>query len=138
MTNGSKKYAAEGFTYLEMLLSLMTAALIMAVMPNVMTLFQTLTLHEDHYDTDIFMLDIIETYNASDVVDAAGGSVINFKTDRGDVTYRYSNGRIIKSIDNAGFVTLMFNIESFVITETKEAITLQLKGAADETLIFKK
>ena len=138
MTNGSKKYAAEGFTYLEMLLSLMTAALIMAVMPNVMTLFQALTLHEDHYDTDIFMLDIIETYNAADVVDAAGGSVINFKTDRGDVTYRYSSGRIIKSIDNAGFVTLMFNIESFVITETKEAITLQLKGAADETLIFKK
>ncbi|MGO1923547.1 MAG: competence type IV pilus minor pilin ComGF [Jeotgalicoccus sp.] len=138
MTNGSKKYAAEGFTYLEMLLSLMTAALIMAVMPNVMILFQALTLHEDHYDTDIFMLDIIETYNTADVVDAAGGSVINFKTDRGDVTYRYSSGRIIKSIDNAGFVTLMFNIESFVITETKESITLQLKGAADETLIFKK
>lgn len=138
MTNVSKKYAADGFTYLEMLLSLMTAALIMAVMPNVMILFQGLTLHEDHYDTDIFMLDIIETYKAAEEIEAAGGAVINFKTKRGDVTYRYSSGRIIKSIDNVGFVTLMFNIESFVITETATAISLQLKGAADETLIFKK
>ena len=138
MTKGSKKYAAEGFTYLEMLLSLMTAALIMAVLPNVMMLFQELTLHEDHYDTDIFMLDIIEVSNAAEEVDAKGMSEINFKTDRGIISYRYSSGRIIKSIDNAGFVTLMFNIDSFIITETKETITLQLKGAADETLIFKK
>lgn len=138
MTKGSQKYAAEGFTYLEMLLSLMTAALIMAVMPNVMMLFQELTLHEDHYDTDIFILDIIEVSNAAEEVDAKGMSEINFKTDRGIISYRYSSGRIIKSIDNAGFVTLMFNIDSFIITETKETITLQLKGAADETLIFKK
>lgn len=138
MTNGSKKYAADGFTYLEMLLSLMTAALIMAVMPNIMMMFQGLTLHEDHYDTDIFMLDIIEVSGAAEEVDASGTSEINFKTDRGKISYSYSSGRIIKSIDNAGFVTLMFNINSFVITETKETITLQLKGAADETLIFKK
>lgn len=138
MTKGSQKYAAEGFTYLEMLLSLMTAALIMAVLPNVMMLFQELTLHEDHYDTDIFMLDIIEVSNAAEEVGAEGTSVINFKTDRGIISYRYSSGRIIKSIDNTGFVTLMFNIDSFIITETKETITLQLKGAADETLIFKK
>lgn len=138
MTNGSKKYAADGFTYLEMLLSLMTAALIMAVMPNIMMMFQGLTLHEDHYDTDIFMLDIIEVSGAAEEVDASGTSEINFKTDRGKISYSYSSGRIIKSIDNAGFVTLMFNIDSFVITETKETITLQLKGAGDETLIFKK
>lgn len=138
MTNGSKKYAADGFTYLEMLLSLMTAALIMAVMPNIMMMFQGLTLHEDHYDTDIFMLDIIEVSGAAEEVDASGTSEINFKTDRGKISYSYSSGRIIKSIDNAGFVTLMFNIDSFVIKETKETITLQLKGAADETLIFKK
>lgn len=138
MTSGSKKYAADGFTYLEMLLSLMTAALIMAVMPNVMMMFQGLTLHEDHYDTDIFMLDIIEVSNAAKEVGAEGKSEINFKTDRGKISYSYSSGRIIKSIDNAGFVTLMFNIDSFVITETKETIALQLKGAADETLIFKK
>ena len=138
MTNVSKKYAADGFTYLEMLLSLMTAALIMAVMPNIMMMFQGLTLHEDHYDTDIFMLDIIEVSGAAEEVDASGTSEINFKTDRGKISYSYSSGRIIKSIDNAGFVTLMFNIDSFVITETKETITLQLKGAADETLIFKK
>lgn len=138
MTNVSKKYAADGFTYLEMLLSLMTAALIMAVMPNVMMLFQGLTLHEDHYDTDIFLMDIIEVSNTAKEVNTEGRSGINFKTDRGKISYSYSSGRIIKSIDNAGFVTLMFNIDSFVITETKETITLQLKGAADETLIFKK
>ena len=46
--NGSKKYAADGFTYMEMLLSLMTAALIMAVMPAVIALFQTLELQEDY------------------------------------------------------------------------------------------
>lgn len=138
MTNASKKYAAEGFTYLEMLLALMTAALIMAVMPSIMMLFQGLTLHEDHYDTDIFMLDIVKIYNTAEEIDAIGGSVITFRTARGDVSYRYSNGRIIKNVDNAGFVTLMFNIESFDIIETKSAITLQMKGGADETLIFKK
>lgn len=135
--NGSKKYAADGFTYMEMLLSLMTAALIMAVMPAVIALFQTLELQEDYYDTDIFTLDIMETYKASRKVEVAG-TAVHFTTDRGKITYRYSNGRIIKSIEDEGFVTLMFNIEEFITAETKEAVSLELKGAADETFIFKK
>jgi len=135
--NGSKKYAADGFTYMEMLLSLMTAALIMAVMPAVIALFQTLELQEDYYDTDIFTLDIMETYKACRKIEAAG-TAVHFTTDREKITYRYSNGRIIKSIEDEGFVTLMFNIEEFITAETKEAVSLELKGAADETFIFKK
>lgn len=135
--NGSKKYAADGFTYMEMLLSLMTAAFIMAVMPAVIALFQTFELQEDYYDTDIFTLDIMETYKASRKIEAAG-TAVHFTTDRGKITYRYSSGRIIKSIEDEGFVTLMFNIEEFITAETKEAVSLELKGAADETFIFKK
>src|SRR5699024_3417769 len=82
--NGSKKYAADGFTYMEMLLSLMTAALIMAVMPAVIALFQTLELQEDYYDTDIFTLDIMETYKACRKIEAAG-TAVHFTTDRGKI-----------------------------------------------------
>jgi len=60
-----KKYAADGFTYLEMLLSLMTAALIMAVMTGILSVFQALEPIDDDYDLDIFTMDIMETYDAS-------------------------------------------------------------------------
>ncbi|CAD2073779.1 hypothetical protein GCM10007275_04520 [Jeotgalicoccus coquinae] len=134
--NGSKKYAADGFSYMEVLLSLMTAALIMAVMPNIMMMFQSLTLDGDYYDTDIFTLDIIETYKVSEKIKTAGRT-INFTTDHGEVSYRFADGRIIKSIDGDGFVTMMFNIEEFIITKENTSITLELKGAANETFTFR-
>ena len=122
---------------MEMLLSLMTAALITAVMPNVLVLFQSLALHEDNYDTDIFILDIIETYNAAEDIKVIGKS-INFTTGGGEISYRYTDGRIIKSIDGDGFVTLMFSIEDFITREAGDSITLELKGAANEKFIFRK
>ncbi|CEA00057.1 hypothetical protein BN1048_00792 [Jeotgalicoccus saudimassiliensis] len=133
--NGSKKYAADGFSYMEILLSLMTASLIMAVMPNILVMFQSLTPVSDYYDTDIFTLDIIDTYNAAEEIEISG-QTISFNTGKDEVSYRYSNGRIIKSVNGDGFVTLMFNIESFTLTETDKTITLELKGAANETFIF--
>lgn len=131
-----KKYAADGFSYMEILLSLMTAGLIMAAMPNIMMMFQSLTLHEDYYDTDIFTLDIIETYKAAEEIKIIGRS-INFTTDSGEVSYRFADGRIIKSINGDGFVTLMYNIGEFIITEKDKTIILKLKGAANETFTFR-
>lgn len=136
MINVSKKYAADGFSYMEILLSLMTAGLIMAAMPNIMMMFQSLTLHEDYYDTDIFTLDIIETYKAAEEIKIIGRS-INFTTDSGEVSYRFADGRIIKSINGDGFVTLMYNIGEFIITEKDKTIILKLKGAANETFTFR-
>ena len=138
MRTDLKKYAADGFTYLEMLLSLMTAALIMAVMPGILSVFQALEPIDDDYDLDIFTMDIMETYDASSDIKISNASVIQFKTDRGQVSYRYQNGRIIKSIDGGGFVTLMFNIDTFILNESNGLITLKLKGDADETYTFNK
>ena len=138
MRTDLKKYAADGFTYLEMLLSLMTAALIMAVMPGILSVFQELEPIDDDYDLDIFTMDIMETYDASSDIKISNASVIQFKTDRGQVSYRYQNGRIIKSIDGDGFVTLMFNIDTFILNESNGLITLKLKGDPDETYTFNK
>lgn len=136
--NDYKKYATSGFTYAELLLALMTAGMIMMILPSILSLFQSIELHDDTYDIDIFTMDIIETYSESNEIKMTSATRLNFTTERGIVSYRYNNGRIIKSIDNAGFVTLMFNVDTYTLHEAKESITVQLKGEVDETFTFKK
>lgn len=136
--NDYKKFASSGFSYVELLLSLMTASMIMMVLPSILTLFQSLEMHDDNYDIDIFTMDIIETYSGSTDIDISSASVLNFTTERGTVSYRYNSGRIIKSIDGAGFVTLMFNVESYTLDEDANSITVELKGETNETFNFKK
>lgn len=136
--NDYKKYAADGFTYAEILLSLMTIGIIMLVMPGILSLFQSLELNDDNYDLDIFTLDIIETYEASTEIEVESASQLNFTTKRGVISYRYVDERIIKSIDGSGFVTLMYNVRSYSLSEDKDKITINIKGDSDETFIFKK
>lgn len=133
-----KKYASSGFTYAELLLALMTAGMIMMILPSILSLFQSVELHDDTYDIDIFTMDIIETYSESTEIKVTSATRLSFTTERGTVSYRYNNGRIIKSIDNAGFVTLMFNVDSYTLQEAENSITVQLKGEVDETFTFKK
>jgi|SRR5690625_1114482 len=136
--NDYKKYAGSGFTYAELLLALMTVGMIMMILPSILSLFQSIELHDDSYDIDIFTMDIIATYSGSTEIKVTSATRLNFTTERGIVSYRYHNGRIIKSIDNAGFVTLMFNVDSYTLHEGKDAITVELKGEDDETFTFKK
>lgn len=137
MKKDLSKFVSDGFSYLELLISLMTASLIMAAMPHILIMFQALELHEDNYDTDIFIMDITESYHsATDITSDKSG--ITFDTGTRKITYRFQSERIIKSIDGQGFVTLVFDVDNLLVSETGDYITLKIEGDIDETLTFKK
>ena len=127
-----------GFTYVELLLSLMVVIFITMSLPQMMTFFQKIDLAEDNYDFDIFLIDIYDVYKNSESIEVEGANRLTFKTDQREVTYHYTNGRLIKSINQEGFVTMMYHVDSVTITSSKQVVSLKIKGLVDETLLFKK
>lgn len=129
-----------GLTLIETLLSLFTVAFMLGFIPMIIKFFYV----DDafyNYDFDMFVFDLIETYNDSQsVYTSQSDMMLNFVMDNGNVSYRMNNNRIIKSVDGMGFITLLYDVEMFEISNS-ENITLRIKGDSggiDETFTFKK
>lgn len=130
----------DGLTLIETLLSLFTVAFMLGFMPMIIKFFNV----EDafyNYDFDMFVFDIVETYSVSQsVYTSQSGTMLNFVMDSGNVSYRMNNSRIIKSVDGAGFITLLYDVELFEIINNED-IKLRIKGdngIIDETFTFRK
>ena len=130
----------DGLTLIETLLSLFTVAFMLGFMPMIIKFFNV----EDafyNYDFDMFVFDIVEIYSVSQsVYTSQSGTMLNFVMDSGNVSYRMNNSRIIKSVDGAGFITLLYDVELFEIINNED-IKLRIKGdngIIDETFTFRK
>lgn len=130
----------EGFTYIEALIGLSVMSVIVIIMPSVMKLFNDISLPEDIFDGDLFIIDTIEIYKTSEEILITDSHQIIFKTEQGEVKYRLYNDRIIKSINGKGFVTMMFNVDTFDISETADSykIDINTTGGFNETVHFQK
>lgn len=129
-----------GFTLIEAILSLFTLAFILSFLPMLIKFFHTDDLIYD-LDYDLFVIELMETYQDSEAVSTNDGqSMINFTTESKNVSYRLNNNRVIKSIDGAGFITMLFNVDAFIITESEYSIQLEIIGGQieNETFSFKK
>lgn len=129
-----------GLTLIETLISLFTVAFMLGFMPMIIKFFNV----DDafyNYDFDMFVFDIVETYNGSDsVYTNQDATMLNFVMDSGNVSYRLNGDRIIKSIDGYGFITLLYNVELFEISRNHDDILLRIKGDnanIDEKFKFK-
>ncbi|WP_411844327.1 competence type IV pilus minor pilin ComGF [Salinicoccus sp. HZC-1] len=131
-----------GFTYIEALASLSIAALIMSAMPAALSYFKTLDGYTHDFEVDFFVLDITDVYKESDkILVPSTASFVSFENDKGRISYRKSNDRIIRSVDGRGFVTVMFGVEKFEIKDGKEEVELIIEtenGEFYETMVFKK
>lgn len=129
-----------GFTLIEAILSLFTLAFILSFLPMLIKFFHTDDVVYD-LDYDLFVIELMETYQDSEAVSTNNGqSMINFTTESKNVSYRLNNNRVIKSIDGAGFITMLFNVDAFIITESEYSIQLEIIGGQieNETFSFKK
>ena len=129
-----------GFTLIEAILSLFTLAFILSFLPMLIKFFHSDDLIYD-LDYDLFVIELMETYQDSEAVSTNDGqSMINFTTESKNVSYRLNNSRVIKSIDGAGFITMLFNVDAFIITESEYSIQLEIIGGQieNETFSFKK
>ena len=129
-----------GFTLIEAILSLFTLAFILSFLPMLIKFFHTDDLIYD-LDYDLFVIELMETYQDSEAVSTNDGqSMINFTTESKSVSYRLNNNRVIKSIDGVGFITMLFNVDAFIITESEYSIQLEIIGGQieNETFSFKK
>lgn len=129
-----------GFTLIEAILSLFTLAFILSFLPMLIKFFHTDDVIYD-LDYDLFVIELMETYQDSEAVSTNNGqSMINFTTESKNVSYRLNNNRVIKSIDGAGFITMLFNVDAFIITESEHSIQLEIIGGqlGNETFSFKK
>lgn len=129
-----------GFTYLETLFSLSVISLIAFILPATFGAFSQFGMVDTDLNGDIFIMDIIETSKSSDEVEKKGANSIIFETERGKIEYQLNNTRIIKSIDNQGFITMLFDVATWDITEDKNFIRIKIKtnGEFYEEITIKK
>lgn len=129
-----------GFTYLETLFSLSVISLIAFVLPAIFGVFSQFGLIETDLEGDIFVMDIIETSAFADEVEKSGRNTVKFQTEHEIIEYQLNNTRIIKSINNKGFITMMFDVTTWDITEDESfiKITIKTNGEFNEELILKK
>ena len=129
-----------GFTYLETLFSLSVITLIAFILPSTFSVFSQFGMIDTDLEGDIFIMDIIETSESSDEVKKKGVNSIIFETERGKIEYQLNNTRIIKSIDNQGFITMLFDVSTWDIREDKRLIKIKIKtnGEFDEEITITK
>lgn len=110
------------------------------IMPGVFSVYSQLEMVEANMDGDIFVMDIITVSKSAKEISIIGKDIIAFETDRGREEYRYLNSRIIKSINGEGFITLMFDVVGWQVTEEGDSMNIKIKtsGEFDETIIIKK
>lgn len=122
---------SEGFTYIEMLLSLFVLSMILFITIPTIRLFGSIELNEQSFDIDVFIEDIFEVEtNKKDIVITKNS--LTFDNEHGTITYRLSNNRIVKSIDKKGFIPLMTNVLEFNVTEDKHHVYIMIEEG-DET-----
>lgn len=129
-----------GFTYLETLFSLSVISLIAFILPATFSVFSQFGMIDTDLDGDIFIMDIIETSASSDEVKKKGKNTLIFSTERGKIEYQLNNARIIKSIDDQGFITMLFDVSTWEITEDERVIKIKIKtnGEFYEEITIKK
>lgn len=130
----------EGFSYIEVLFSLSIMSMIAFILPGVFGVFSQLKMVDANLDGDILVMDIIEVSEAAEEVVTNGRDMIAFETERGLEEYRYRDSRIIKSIDGKGFITMLFDVVEWKISNEEEAVSIRIKtnGEFDETIIIRK
>lgn len=131
---------SDGFTYLETLFSLSVISLIAFILPAAFSVFSQFDMIDTDLDGDIFIMDIIETAETSDKVEKNSRNSIIFETGRGKIEYQLNNSRIIKSINDQGFITMLFDVTTWDITEDKHLIKIKIKtnGEFDEEITIRK
>lgn len=123
--------SSEGFTYIEMLLSLFVLSMILFITIPTIRLFGSVELNEQSFDIDVFIEDVFEVEtNKKNIVITKNS--LTFNNEHGTITYRLSNNRIVKSIDKKGFIPLMTNVLEFNVSEDKHQVYIMIEEG-DET-----
>lgn len=125
---------------METLFSLSVISLIAFILPATFSVFSQFGMIDTELDGDIFIMDIIETSESSDEVKKKGKNSLIFLTERGKIEYQLNNARIIKSIDDQGFITMLFDVSTWEITEDERVIKIKIKtnGEFYEEITIKK
>lgn len=129
-----------GFTYLETLFSLSVISLIAFILPATFGVFSQFGMIDTDLEGDIFLMDIVETSRSADEVEIDNKETITFETERGKIEYQLNNSRIVKSINDEGFITMLFDVTTWDFTEEKKFIKIKIKtdGEFDEEILIKK
>lgn len=144
MTKMKKVYVSvlknNGFTYLETLFSLSVISLIAFILPATFGVFSQFGMIDTDLEGDIFFMDIVETSRSADEVEIDNKETITFETERGKIEYQLNNSRIVKSINDEGFITMLFDVTTWDFTEEKKFIKIKIKtdGEFDEEILIKK
>jgi competence protein ComGF len=119
----------DGFTYIEAIVSLAVMSLIVMMVPSIMSFFNGMTLPEDNFDGDFFIIDSAELNEKADKISISKDQKnIIFESDKEIIKYRKHNDRIIKTVNDEGFVTMMFNVTTFDIKEQHSSYQITIKN----------
>lgn len=130
----------DGFTLLEVLISLFLISVIITLFPIILQFFQKAKVPADNFDIDIFILDIYSEINVTEKYDVKKISdrEIQIQNDKRKINYRYFEKRLIKSVNNDGFITLMYDVSKFNVEETKDQFRVNVGGNKTFEIAIKK
>ena len=125
---------------METLFSLSVISLIAFILPATFGVFSQFGMIDTDLEGDIFFMDIVETSRSADEVEIDNKETITFETERGKIEYQLNNSRIVKSINDEGFITMLFDVTTWDFTEEKKFIKIKIKtdGEFDEEILIKK
>lgn len=131
-----------GFTYIEALAALSVAALIMTAMPAAISYFASMSDYGHDFEADFFVLDITDIYKESEKITVSSvGTSVSFDDGKKVISYRRAGNRIIRSVDGSGFITVMYGVKKFDISDEGADVRLDIEsenGEFNETFTFKK
>lgn len=130
----------DGFTLLEVLISLFLISVIITLFPIILQFFLKVKVPADNFDIDIFILDIYSEINVTEEYDVKKISdrEIQIQNDKRKINYRYFDKRLIKSVNNDGFITLMYDVSKFNVEETKDVFRVNVGGKKTFEIAIKK
>lgn len=129
----------DGFTYMEALVGLSILSVLVLLLPGILSFFNNVSLPEDDFDGDMFIIEVLTVADdAQNIEYDSRSDSLTFTTSKGDIKFRHHNERIVKSIDDKGFVTVMFGVETFKVSEMNDGyrLSVETKGEFNEAIYF--
>lgn len=129
---------------IEMMLSMLIMLTLVQLIPfllKTILIFNTSITSIADIELEFFLRDMIKDYKETKKVTVINHNIIKFQ--RGDKAYYYKfkNNKIIKTVNNSGNITMLYNVMTFNVTELNNDnflldIKLQDKGETIEKTLY--
>ncbi|WP_414055030.1 competence type IV pilus minor pilin ComGF [Macrococcus equi] len=129
---------SKGFTMVEMLISLSIIVMIMSLLPLIyIHIFQLSGKSTDHFDVNnaMFQKDLYDELAKADYVKVINHQLFIYQ-DTNVILYQYHNQRIIRKLNNSGYIIMLEGVSDGRFEEKNNGIYLTIKREKHKDVVY--